>query len=598
MTATVDAGTRPESRGAGRARRLLAILLGPLWVRTFRDPVRDGHLRLTALSPTERQLARAGLVLLAVLLGSVLFAGLWRSGPLVQVTTSVDLRFVPVAAFPVALLGLFLGWGLLCWGALAAAPSVRVAVAAVFLATNSTLSVTGIGAGLGTWMLEHGGQLMRVGYLGTPGLLVLSAVLHPWARNRPRVSGVLTVAFRTLVLASLLLVFGTMLAIHLDSGESGFVVLMPGILDASMFQVDAFLLPLVYVAAITVIDFALDVSSSLAEPARRLSRRWVRLLLVAILAAKVLVEVVLERDAWRVALVYQPVAVVRTAVYVVLLGLLVAAVSRFPHSDDYALAKERTMYGASLVLAAPFVLSVLGVGAALFLSGQLGSDAGTEINDRISYSWLGTEGLLIAAVVATVAGVVLMRRSAGGFGDELGSALVVVGGWNVAVLAATVLDLQLGFSYPTVDAVVTAGVLLLLVVRWRSLDARRLVILVTVVLFSWLVASRGDYVSFLGGLVGLPAILVVVFGVALTLASGAAFASSSSRRLPGEARPLLFVGYLLLSAVILFWVEVTHEEGQDQDSLAAFFFIGIPMAAWLLGRRIIPREETSSPVPA
>jgi hypothetical protein len=102
-----------------------------------------------------------------------------------------------------------------------------------------------------------------------------------------------------------------------------------------------------------------------------------------------------------------------------------------------------------------------------------------------------------------------------------------------------------------------------------------------------------------GGLVGLPGILVVVFGVVLTLASGSAFASESSKRLPTEARPLLFVGYLLLSVVILHWVEVTHETGQDEDSLAGFYFLGIPMAAWLAGRRIIPRrraaEDASTP---
>jgi hypothetical protein len=103
--------------------------------------------------------------------------------------------------------------------------------------------------------------------------------------------------------------------------------------------------------------------------------------------------------------------------------------------------------------------------------------------------------------------------------------------------------------------------------------------------------SRGDYISFVGRLVGLPAILVVVFGVVLTLASGSAFASESSKRLPAEARPLLFVGYLLLSVVILHWLEVTHEEGQDAFSLAGFYVIGIPMAFWLAGRRILVRRE-------
>jgi hypothetical protein len=142
-----------------------------------------------------------------------------------------------------------------------------------------------------------------------------------------------------------------------------------------------------------------------------------------------------------------------------------------------------------------------------------------------------------------------------------------------------------------VDLVATAAVLLVLVLRWRSLSPAALVAMITLLVFSWLVVSRGDYISFVGGLVGLPGILVVVFGVVLTLASGSTFASESSKRLPAEARPLLFVGYLLLSVVILYWVTVTHETGLDDDSLSGFYFLGIPMAAWLAGRRIFPRDE-------
>jgi len=279
----------------------------------------------------------------------------------------------------------------------------------------------------------------------------------------------------------------------------------------------------------------------------------------------------------------------------VALAVLVAVATRFPTSDDYALAKERAMYGGSFVLAAPYLLSVFLVGVSLFLIGQFQTEVGTRLNDAIPYAWLGTEGLALVAAAAVAVGVWLMRRSAGGFGDELGSALVVVGGWCVLQLVLVALGLELGFSYPTVDVVVTAGVVVLLLARGRSLSSGALVALLTLLVFSWLVVSRGDYISFLGGLVGLPGILVVVFGVVLTLASGSSFASNSSRRLPTAARPLLFVGYLLLSVMILFWVTVTHEPGQDLDSLAGFYFLGIPMAAWLAGRRIVPREPAVGP---
>ena len=398
---------------------------------------------------------------------------------------------------------------------------------------------------------------------------------------------------RALLVVSLLLQFGVMLWVHVDAERSGFPTPMPAVLDGSITQINAFLLPLVYVASIAVIDFALDVSTSLAEPVRVLPRRGVLLVLAGLLALKLGLQVVHDRDRWAAELTYQPVAVGRTLVSILALALLVGVVTRFAASEDYALAKERAMYGSSVVLAAPYLLSVFGVGVALLLIGQFDTEIGVRGNDAVPYGWLGTEGLAIVAAVVVAVGVWLMRRSAGGFGDELGSALIVVGGWCGLQLVIAALDLELGFSYPTVDLVVTLGVLGLLVARRRSLSTAALVALITLLVFSWLVVSRGDYLSFIGGLVGLPAILVVVFGVVLTLASGSSFASTSSRRLPTEARPLLFVGYLLLSVVILFWVTVTHEPGQDQDSLAAFYFLGIPMAAWLAGRRIVPRAEVS-----
>ena len=126
-------------------------------------------------------------------------------------------------------------------------------------------------------------------------------------------------------------------------------------------------------------------------------------------------------------------------------------------------------------------------------------------------------------------------------------------------------------------------------VRRRRVPATLSVLLTAVVVFSWLVMSRADYVSFLGGLLGLPVVVVVVFGILYSLASDSAFASESSKRLPRDARPMLLVGYLLLSVVILHWLEVTHET-TNLDASIGFFRIGIPLAAWLVGRRLVTRR--------
>jgi hypothetical protein len=115
-----------------------------------------------------------------------------------------------------------------------------------------------------------------------------------------------------------------------------------------------------------------------------------------------------------------------------------------------------------------------------------------------------------------------------------------------------------------------------------------------VLVFSWLVTSRGDYLSFAGGLIGLSTIVVLAFGIMWTLLSGSSFTSGSGRWLPQPARPLLFTGYVLFSVAILNWNETTHTATSDIDALTAYYFLGLPLAAWLLGRRVIVRPPPSS----
>jgi hypothetical protein len=202
--------------------------------------------------------------------------------------------------------------------------------------------------------------------------------------------------------------------------------------------------------------------------------------------------------------------------------------------------------------------------------------------------------MFILSMLAVAAGIVLMRRSRGGLGDELGSGLILIGAWGTVAGAVTNFGFTFGFSYPTVDVTVTAGVLLVVLARWRRADTSMLVTAATVLVFTWLVTSRGDYISFAGGLVGLSGVVVVVFGIIWTLLSGSSFTSSSSRWLPQPARPLLFIGYVLLSVVILCWGETTHTATSNSDALVAYYFLGIPLAAWLLGRRVITRPEPSA----
>src|SRR5262249_37590922 len=160
-------------------------------------------------------------------------------------------------------------------------------------------------------------------------------------RNRPRAQRVATAVLRIVVVLALVAQYGTLLWAHVEVGRHGLPVVVPGLVDGAIDQINVYLVPLVFVAAVTVIDFALDVSTSLTEPAQVLSRRWLLVVLVAVLALKVVTQVVMRWDEWTATVTYQPVAFTRTVVSVVGLVVLVAAVTRFPASDDYQLAKER-----------------------------------------------------------------------------------------------------------------------------------------------------------------------------------------------------------------------------------------------------------------
>jgi hypothetical protein len=91
-----------------------------------------------------------------------------------------------------------------------------------------------------------------------------------------------------------------------------------------------------------------------------------------------------------------------------------------------------------------------------------------------------------------------------------------------------------------------------------------------------------------------------VFGILWTLLSGSAFANGASRAFPRATRPLMWIGYLVLSLAIFNWIEVTHTVDSAPDTLdEGFFRLGIPLAAWLWMRRPFasPTAETSTVAP-
>jgi hypothetical protein len=175
---------------------------------------------------------------------------------------------------------------------------------------------------------------------------------------------------------------------------------------------------------------------------------------------------------------------------------------------------------------------------------------------------------------------------------ELGSGLVVLGVWLVPEFVLNAAERNPGFSFPLADIVITLAVAALLAVRWRRTETSDALTLTAITVFAWLALSRGDWIALVGGLFGLPAILVVVFGIVYSVAGDSGFTRVSSKRMPQGSRVLIFVGYLVLSVTTLHWVEVTHAENfSGPFSYLGFYYLGIPWAAWLLGRRLIDLDD-------
>ncbi len=261
--------------------RKVTSLLKPVWETAFRDPVRESHIRLAGMGTSERQLAIVGLITLALLLGSVLFADLWRGGELLPIGDfGGDHTFLPVGMLPVTLIAFMTAWALLLWGALTASPIVRLAVAVTFLLTNASLGVA-VSVSVGERAaLDLGPMLIRIGYFLPAAMLLLSIP----AAMVPRIARIARPLLRIAIIVGLGMFFLGHLWIHIVYVEEGFQGGAQSLMSGAITEIEGLLLPLVYVSGILVIDFSLDVAEGVALAARTATRTVARWLLAGFIS--------------------------------------------------------------------------------------------------------------------------------------------------------------------------------------------------------------------------------------------------------------------------------------------------------------------------
>jgi hypothetical protein len=558
------------------------------------DPVREGRLRLDGVGPVERQLAIAGLVAIGALLLSLLFGDLWRRGDLLSLSNvGGRYSFLPAAAYPVTLVVMFVAWLLILWGALQASVAVRIGAAVLFLLDNPFLGNPTVLRLQGVAALQVGPGIMRAGYFAAPGLLVLSAL--PILRDRwPAMGGIRTAILAGMV-ASLAACFGAPIWMTSVEIRRGLSPELPLQLSGSIENIGSILIPLVLVSSVAVIEFSQGVSEATTAPLWRRSAFTTRVAVAGLVGFKLWIQLYRHASEWATFVARRPVGVVRVGLSLAFFVVIALAARRI-RADRGSIeeAKERLIYGGALAFALstliPFAVLVL----AEFLLAQTGSTAPYNLLVRhFPTAWLQSYGdVILWGGIALFGGYLMARKDRPALSGEVGVGLLLIGTWVFVPDLLLLFGLRPAVRGSALDLVVSIGAAGYLAARWRSIDAPRAVRLAVLVLFSWLVFTRGDFLSILGGFLGLPGILIVVSGVVFSLLADASFTSGDSRWFPRGSRPLLWVGYLVLSLTVANWLQVTH--GNDITVGAAdngFFYLGIPLAAWLMIRRPLHSPE-------
>lgn len=568
-------------------RRLLSLAVSvvrPVWLAVWVDPVRTGRISLEGLRPGVAFVARVGIIALAGLMVSLLFSGLWRQDELVPIEVEETFRFLPTALVTVTLVVLLVAWLLLMWGAMDASPLFRVSVAVLFLIVNAPLGVAGVLSVGDRFLLTQGPTLLRIAYFVAPAAVVVSLLL-PLLGRRVRLRTVIGVGLRTVMAIAVVGFFVLLVAMEATMVREGFPGTAQQLLSGVFVQTSAVFMPLVLVSAIGVMDFGFSVAEGLADGARSLSRRILLVALSVLVVVKLIIEVGFGWADLSSYVADRPLATVRTIVSVALLALLVWFVTREPTTSDHDSARERLSYYGAIALAAPLLIVLVVTGSGAFLVAQLKLHELPWLVREFPSDELVHYLPPALAVVAIIVGILWRRRDIES--AELGDGLLVLGAWTFVSLGLDRMSREPGFSYPITDVLITVGVGVVLVLGWRRLDVPRLIALTAVVVFSWLALTGGDWVAWVGALFRAPEMLVVVFGLAYTLVSGSGFTAEASPRLPREARVLLFLGYLILSVALLHWDETIHADAPTALSEIGFFHLGIPIGAWLIGRRLI-----------
>ncbi len=572
----------------------------PVGRTLFSEPYEQGRLRLDGLPALERTLAVGALLVLIGLLLALLAGSAFRHATLIRLNDVADRwTFVPLTLLPVAIVALFVGWLAFLWGALRGSLWVALTGAAIHLLING--SIGDLTGGIGHSFINHvGPTLNRAGYFTAAGVVVVFAFLRlkrSWDRPAR------FVAF-PLLAASLLAVYGTALLLALDALRHGFPSVAALDLDGNFDGISALLQPMILLAAVALVDFSYTLSNAFSAPAMELRARAAKAVLAGLIVVKLWFLLVSHIGVWgayaRISasgLIW--VAVGAAAFAAVGLWWRATLRRRALGEAGEERVKERIVYIAIFAEVLPSMVVIVLTTAASTIAAQADSQGAVRWLDSVERFTFhhSTTVRAIPWVVLLVIGLSLVAKGSTAARRELGLGLLLLGAWNTPFYVLAVFGVRFQFSNTLLDVAITIGIGVVLIARWRHIDRYEAVALMVITLFTWLAFSRGDFLTAIAngplGFLGLPAAVLVVFGIVYTLLADSAVASGSSGSFPRDSRVLIYLGFLVLSTAVLAWLDITHVVSDLQGTVSSngFADIGIPFAAWLVIRRPMTRRE-------
>ncbi len=587
----------------------LAGLIGLLWTvssRAVRDfiwaDLREGMLDLRGLPPNSRRLARAGLVVLGVVVVALLFNDFWRANsPLIALTGTRIFRgeVLPVGLLPMTLFLLVIAWSFLLTGALHS----HWAIKSLFLLVYELNAI-----GWANSLFDSGGTTERWIAFGSALAIALIFLLRWRARPRPALEFAAIFALVSIIL--LLAQRQELKTLHLFGIPTGLAKI-----SFNVNFLGGLITPLLLLIGMNIADFTRRASHWAGNVlTARAPRKTALFTLVALLGWRlyVVLQAIMEQANHVPSTRQHLLGLIGALGEIAVVGLVWWVLSRLhqrPPAEE-EMAAEVEPWARPLVLGYSAVQLTIFLLLAVLMAVSRGAwFEGTraflftlvnQMSGRFTDFWhLALSGALLAVAVW------LARRGRAGLALYLGIFGLLHLWWEV-----TQRDHFLGFLGGWDESAVQLWwlVLITFTAAWwtlrSTLTTARVTRLVVLLFILTLMRQRDFIENPFSPFFGFAGIVFIAFSLIWDIATSGAWTNADSPRLPRTSRVFLYLGAILLTATVLNWAVTIHdldtvEKFTGGTALVGFDRFGKPLlyAAFAIALAL-PAQRRKTPLAA